>query len=61
MLVHEQDFYDLAWAYFNAEDKLVHLVFFDHKRILSVGVYTVIRFSDACIDAKKKKLRLIPN
>lgn len=60
VLVHEQDFYDLAWAYFEkcAEDKVVHTeMFFDPQTHTERGVEfaTVIAgLKRACIDAKEK-------
>lgn len=60
VLVHEQDFYDLAWAYFEkcAEDRVVHTeMFFDPQTHTERGVEfaTVIAgLKRACIDAKEK-------
>ena len=60
VLVHEQDFYDLAWAYFEkcAEDKVVHTeMFFDPQTHTERGVEfaTVLNgFKRACTDAKDK-------
>ncbi|MBJ9984843.1 adenosine deaminase [Acinetobacter sp. S40] len=58
VLVHEQDFYDLAWAYFEkcAEDKVVHTeMFFDPQTHTERGVEfaTVLNgLKRACLDAK---------
>ncbi|CAI3108785.1 Adenine deaminase [Acinetobacter calcoaceticus] len=60
VLVHEQDFYDLAWAYFEkcAEDRVVHTeMFFDPQTHTDRGVAfsTVINgLKRACTDAKAK-------
>ncbi|WP_151833229.1 adenosine deaminase [Acinetobacter ursingii] len=60
VLVHEQDFYDLAWAYFEkcAEDKVVHTeMFFDPQTHTERGVEfaTVLNgLKRACTDAKDK-------
>lgn len=60
VLVHEQDFYDLAWAYFEkcAEDRVVHTeMFFDPQTHTERGVEfaTVLAgLKRACIDAKEK-------
>lgn len=60
VLVHEQDFYDLAWAYFEkcAEDHVVHTeMFFDPQTHTDRGVAfsTVISgLKRACADAKAK-------
>ncbi|UGQ25256.1 adenosine deaminase [Acinetobacter calcoaceticus] len=60
VLVHEQDFYDLAWAYFEkcAEDCVVHTeMFFDPQTHTDRGVAfsTVINgLKRACADAKAK-------
>jgi len=60
VLVHEQDFYDLAWAYFEkcAEDNVVHTeMFFDPQTHTDRGVEfkTVIDgLQRACDDAKTK-------
>lgn len=60
VLVHEQDFYDLAWAYFEkcAEDHVVHTeMFFDPQTHTDRGVAfsTVINgLKRACADAKAK-------
>ncbi|MBJ9703508.1 adenosine deaminase [Acinetobacter calcoaceticus] len=60
VLVHEQDFYDLAWAYFEkcAEDRVVHTeMFFDPQTHTDRGVAfsTVINgLKRACADAKAK-------
>ncbi|MFP0263895.1 adenosine deaminase [Acinetobacter calcoaceticus] len=60
VLVHEQDFYDLAWAYFEkcAEDRVVHTeMFFDPQTHTDRGVTfsTVINgLKRACADAKAK-------
>ena len=59
-LVHEQDFYDLAWAYFEkcAEDKVVHTeMFFDPQTHTERGVEfaTVLNgLKRACTHAKDK-------
>ena len=60
VLVHEQDFYDLAWAYFEkcAEDRVVHTeMFFDPQTHTERGVAfaTVINgLQRACEDAQTK-------
>ncbi|WP_284084781.1 adenosine deaminase [Acinetobacter nosocomialis] len=60
VLVHEQDFYDLAWAYFEkcAEDRVVHTeMFFDPQSHTDRGIAfaTVINgLKRACADAKTK-------
>lgn len=60
VLVHEQDFYDLAWAYFEkcAEDRVVHTeMFFDPQTHTDRGVAfsTVINgLKRASADAKAK-------
>lgn len=60
VLVHEQDFYDLAWAYFEkcAEDRVVHTeMFFDPQTHTDRGIAfaTVINgLKRACADAKDK-------
>ena len=60
VLVHEQDFYDLAWAYFEkcAEDKVVHTeMFFDPQTHTERGVKfatVIVGLKRACIDAKEK-------
>ncbi|AZN69448.1 adenosine deaminase [Acinetobacter haemolyticus] len=60
VLVYEQDFYDLAWAYFEkcAEDRVVHTeMFFDPQTHTERGVEfaTVIAgLKRACNDAKEK-------
>ena len=60
VLIHEQDFYDLAWAYFEkcAEDKVVHTeIFFDPQTHTDRGVSfeTVIHgLKRACDDAYEK-------
>jgi adenosine deaminase len=60
VLVHEQDFYDLAWAYFQkcAEDRVVHTeMFFDPQTHTERGVAfaTVLDgLKRACKDAKEK-------
>lgn len=60
VLVHEQDFYDLAWAYFEkcAEDRVVHTeMFFDPQTHTERGVAfaTVLAgLKRACEDAKEK-------
>lgn len=60
VLVHEQDFYDLAWAYFEkcAEDKVVHTeMFFDPQTHTERGVAfaTVLDgLKRACKDANEK-------
>lgn len=58
VLIHEQDFYDLAWAYFEkcAEDNVVHTeMFFDPQTHTDRGIAfaTVINgLQKACDDAK---------
>ncbi|MCH7336990.1 adenosine deaminase [Acinetobacter sp. NIPH 2699] len=60
VLVHEQDFYDLAWAYFEkcAEDRVVHTeMFFDPQTHTERGVEFAIVIAGlkrACTDAKEK-------
>ncbi|WP_263576933.1 adenosine deaminase [Acinetobacter pseudolwoffii] len=60
VLIHEQDFYDLAWAYFEkcAEDNVVHTeMFFDPQTHTDRGIAfaTVINgLQKACNDAKAK-------
>lgn len=60
VLIYEQDFYDLAWAYFEkcAEDRVVHTeMFFDPQTHTDRGVAfsTVINgLQKACDDAKTK-------
>jgi adenine deaminase len=60
VLIHEQDFYDLAWAYFEkcAEDNVVHTeMFFDPQTHTDRGISfeTVINgLVRACEDAKAK-------
>ncbi|WP_151813989.1 adenosine deaminase [Acinetobacter junii] len=60
VLVHEQDFYDLAWAYFEkcAEDRVVHTeMFFDPQTHTERGVefVTVLNgLKRAFTDAKEK-------
>ena len=60
VLIHEQDFYDLAWAYFEkcAEDRVVHTeMFFDPQTHTDRGVAfaTMINgLQKACDDAKTK-------
>src|SRR5690606_39761634 len=60
VLIYEQDFYDLAWAYFEkcAEDRVVHTeMFFDPQTHTDRGVAfaTVINgLQKACDDAKAK-------
>lgn len=60
VLVYEQDFYDLAWAYFEkcAEDRVVHTeMFFDPQTHTDRGIAfaTVINgLKRACADAKAK-------
>ena len=60
VLLHEQDFYDLAWAYFEkcAADKVVHTeMFFDPQTHTERGVEfaTVLNgLKRACTDAKDK-------
>ncbi|MCX0338568.1 adenosine deaminase [Acinetobacter radioresistens] len=60
VLIHEQDFYDLAWAYFKkcAEDHVVHTeIFFDPQTHTDRGIAfeTVLNgLQRACNDAKTK-------
>ncbi|WP_173910332.1 adenosine deaminase [Acinetobacter sp. Marseille-Q1618] len=60
VLIHEQDFYDLAWAYFEkcAEDNVVHTeMFFDPQTHTDRGVAfaTVINgLQRACDDAREQ-------
>ncbi|MCW8039746.1 MULTISPECIES: adenosine deaminase [Acinetobacter] len=60
VLIHEQDFYDLAWAYFEkcAEDNVVHTeMFFDPQTHTDRGIAfeTVMNgLQRACDDAKAK-------
>lgn len=60
VLVHEQDFYDLAWAYFEkcAQDHVVHTeIFFDPQTHTNRGVAfaTVLNgLKRACDDAKTR-------
>ncbi len=60
VLIHEQDFYDLAWAYFEkcAEDKVVHTeMFFDPQTHTDRGIAFSIVINGlqrACDDAKEK-------
>ena len=60
VLIHEQDFYDLAWAYFEkcAEDRVVHTeMFFDPQTHTERGVAfaTVLAgLKRACKDAQEK-------
>ncbi|WP_180174461.1 adenosine deaminase [Acinetobacter sp. YH01022] len=60
VLIHEQDFYDLAWAYFEkcAADKVVHTeMFFDPQTHTDRGIAfaTVIKgLKRACDDAQSK-------
>jgi adenine deaminase len=60
VLIHEQDFYDLAWAYFEkcAEDNVVHTeMFFDPQTHTDRGIAfeTVLNgLKRACDDAKTK-------
>jgi adenine deaminase len=60
VLIHEQDFYDLAWAYFEkcAEDRVVHTeIFFDPQTHTDRGIAfaTVIGgLKRACDDAREK-------
>ncbi|MGB9191318.1 adenosine deaminase [Acinetobacter haemolyticus] len=60
VLIHEQDFYDLAWAYFEkcAADKVVHTeMFFDPQTHTDRGITfaTVIKgLKRACDDAQSK-------
>ncbi|WP_163123810.1 adenosine deaminase [Acinetobacter portensis] len=61
VLIHEQDFYDLAWAYFEkcAEDKVVHTeMFFDPQTHTDRGIEfaTVINGLQRACDAAKVKL-----
>ncbi len=59
VLIHEQDFYDMAWAYFvkAAADKVVHAeLFFDPQTHTARGVSmeTVVQgLHRACVDAEK--------
>ncbi|MDQ8951816.1 adenosine deaminase [Acinetobacter rudis] len=58
VLIHEQDFYDLAWAYFKKchEDHVVHTeIFFDPQTHTDRGIAFSTFFNGfkrACIDAK---------
>lgn len=58
VLIHEQDFYDLAWAYFKKchEDHVVHTeIFFDPQTHTERGVVFATFFNGfmrACADAK---------
>ena len=60
VLVHEQDFYDLAWAYFEkcAEDRVVHTeMFFDPQTHTERGVefaMVLAGLKRACKDAQEK-------
>ena len=60
VLIHEQDFYDLAWAYFEkcAEDNVVHTeMFFDPQTHTDRGIAfeTVLKgLQRACDDAAEK-------
>jgi len=60
VLIHEEDFYDLAWAYFKkcAEDHVVHTeIFFDPQTHTDRGIAfeTVLNgLQRACDDAKAK-------
>ncbi|RYL28412.1 adenosine deaminase [Acinetobacter piscicola] len=60
VLIHEQDFYDLAWAYFEkcAQDNVVHTeMFFDPQTHTDRGIAfaTVINgLQRACDDAREK-------
>ncbi|MCX0333042.1 adenosine deaminase [Acinetobacter radioresistens] len=60
VLIHEEDFYDLAWAYFKkcAEDHVVHAeIFFDPQTHTDRGIAfeTVLNgLQRACNDAKTK-------
>lgn len=60
VLIHEQDFYDLAWAYFEkcAEDNVVHTeIFFDPQThtVRGIAFETVLAgLKRACKDAKEK-------
>lgn len=60
VLIHEQDFYDLAWAYFEkcAEDNVVHTeMFFDPQTHTDRGIAfeTVLNgLQRACADAAEK-------
>lgn len=60
VLIHEQDFYDLAWAYFEkcADDNVVHTeMFFDPQTHTDRGIdfETVINgLKRACVDAENK-------
>lgn len=60
VLIHEQDFYDLTWAYFLkcAEDRVVHSeIFFDPQTHTSRGIAFETCFNGiyrACTDAQQK-------
>lgn len=60
VLIHEQDFYDLAWAYFEkcAEDHVVHTeMFFDPQTHTDRGIAFEVVLNGlkrACDDAKEK-------
>lgn len=60
VLIHEQDFYDLAWAYFEkcAEDRVVHSeIFFDPQTHTERGIAFATCFNGlyrACQDAEQK-------
>ena len=60
VLIHEQDFYDLAWAYFEkcAEDNVVHTeMFFDPQTHTDRGIAFEVVLNGlkrACDDAKEK-------
>ncbi len=60
VLIHEQDFYDLAWAYFEkcAEDNVVHTeMFFDPQTHTNRGIAFEVVLNGlqrACDDAKAK-------
>ena len=60
VLIHEQDFYDLAWAYFEkcAEDNVVHTeMFFDPQTHTDRGIAFEVVLNGlqrACADAKAK-------
>ena len=60
VLIHEQDFYDLAWAYFEkcAEDNVVHTeMFFDPQTHTDRGIAFEVVLNGlqrACDDAKAK-------
>ncbi|MFC6051545.1 adenosine deaminase [Acinetobacter sp. Ac_877] len=61
VLIHEQDFYDLAWAYFEkcAQDKVVHTeMFFDPQTHTDRGIEfaTVINGLQRACDVAKVKL-----